>query len=73
MSECLQQVRETHRPTYRRKRLGCHPINGRTLWGCEVACACGWTLKWNESKRETERAWREHTREIAFGNVGAKP
>ncbi len=60
----LAEIREEHRPMYSRKRLGHHPVSGHTLWGCELTCACGFAIRWNEGKRETEQAWRDHTREV---------
>lgn len=61
----LQRVREQHRPRYVPFRRGKSPLTGRSLSGCTVTCACGWSYRSNEGKADAVAAWRDHTREVA--------
>ena len=59
----LQQVRDQHVPSYRRKRLGMGSISGRQLWATVVRCSCGWECNINQPQRGAEKDWKDHTRE----------
>jgi len=52
-----------HPPRYSRRMVGYGPVSCRPIYAYAVVCKCGWTLKWNEGKAETLKAWREHSRE----------
>lgn len=58
----LKDVRETHIPTYSRKRLGSGAISGRPLWSTQVKCSCGWSCSVNQPKAGAESDWKAHTR-----------
>lgn len=57
-----QMTRDEHIATYTRRQLGRSVLFNRPLYGWTVTCACGWSIKVNDGKREAQAHFSEHRR-----------
>ncbi len=54
-----------HAPRLCRKERGRSPLSGRSVYGWDSGCVCGWTYSSNEDKRAAQRLYKQHLKDVS--------